>query len=306
MRVKSTTLTVADANDKRIAALASRQQGYVSRRQLLRLGLGREAINRRVRAGRLISVHTGVYAVGHIPALPLARAFGALLACGETAVLSHSSALTLYGVYRMWDLPFEVTAPTKRRLRTVRLHRARLTPGDITTKHGLPVTSPARTALDNAPRLSRRQLGRAFNILRLDHGLTAARLADVINRFPGHHGCGRLKPLAGITQRPTRSRLERKFWDFCRRYGLPEPVLNHKIAGIEVDAYFPEHRLIVEVDGSEVHSGPVSFEDDRHRDATMLALGLPTVRVTEERMDNAPDREADRLHAILEQRKRAA
>ena len=177
-----------------------------------------------------------------------------------------------------------------------------ITARDIATKNALPVTSPARTALDNAPRLTDKQLKRAFNILRLDHGLSTDDLRDVLRRFSRHPGAGRLAPLAGITHRPTRSRPELKFYEFCERHGLPEPILNHKIAGKEVDAFFPEQRLIVEVDGYDVHAGPVSFESDRDRDATMLALGLPTIRVTEDRMDNEPDREADRLHAILGQR----
>jgi hypothetical protein len=290
---------VADAVDSKITALANRQRGYVKRVQLLALGLGAEAIRYRIKTGRLIQVYTGVYAVGHIPRLPHDRAYGALLACGSKAVLSHGSAATLYGIYRRWDVPFEVTAPTARRRRGIRIHRAKLTRADTAMEQGLRVTSPARTFLDMAPRLTDKQLKRAFNILRLDHGLTTQQLEDVLDRFPRHPGAARVGAVAKIRRGPTRSRIEAKFYDFCVRYGLPEPILNHKINGIEVDAFFPEHRLIVEIDGYPVHSGPVSFEDDRDRDASMLALDLPTIRVTEERMDNAPDREADRLIKIL-------
>lgn len=173
-------------------------------------------------------------------------------------------------------------------------------------QHGLRVTSPARTLLDMTPRLTDRQLKYAFNRLRLDYGLTTEQLKDVIERFPRHPGAGRLKRFAGIRHGPTRSRLERKFYAFCQRYGLPEPLLNHEIAGVEVDAYFPEHGLIVEIDGRDVHDGPASFELDRDRDATMLALGLPTVRITEERMDNTPAQEAARLRTILANLRRAA
>jgi len=48
-----------------------------------------------------------------------------------------------------------------------------------------------------------------------------------------------------------------------------------------------------------------SFELDRDRDASMLALGHPTVRITEERMDNAPDAEAARFRRILANRRAA-
>jgi Transcriptional regulator, AbiEi antitoxin len=88
---------MADSIDRLIAELAGRQRGYVKRRQLLAAGLGAKAIDYRVRIGRLIPIYAGVYAVGHVPTLPQDRAFGALLACGPGAVLSHGSAATLWG-----------------------------------------------------------------------------------------------------------------------------------------------------------------------------------------------------------------
>ena len=109
--------------DKQIAVLAERQRGYVVWRQLIRVGVGREAISRRVKSGRLIVVYRGVYAVGHVPRLPQDRAYGALLACGPKAVLSHGTAATVYGIYRRWDLPFEVTAPGLRRRNGIRILR---------------------------------------------------------------------------------------------------------------------------------------------------------------------------------------
>lgn len=297
---------MAEAIDRRIAALAKRQRGYVLRGQLLKLGLGAQAIKYRVRIGRLIPVYAGIYAVGHVPREPTDRAYAALLACGPKAVLSHGTAATLYGIYRRWDVPFEVTVPAKRARRGIRAHRAALARGDIRMEQGLRVTSPARTLLDMAPRLTDKQLGRAFDRLRLSHGLTQEALRALLERFPRHPGAQRLMPLAGIRRGATRSRLELNFHDFCIEWGLPEPLLNEKVNGREVDAYFPEHRLIVEVDGYDVHSGPVSFEGDRDRDASNLALDLPTVRVTEQRIDNEPEREAARLLRILAARCRAA
>jgi hypothetical protein len=276
----------------------------VKRRQLLALGLGEKAIEYRVKTRRLIPAHTGVYAVGHVPTLPQDRAFGALLACGPEAALSHSSALTLWGVFRRWDIPFEVAAPTLRKRPGIRTHRAKLTRADIRIHEGIRVTSPARTLLDMAPRLTDKQLRRAFNNLRLSHGLEPGQLANAIGRFPRHPGARRLEPLAETRRGATRSGIEDKFADFCERYGFPEPLFNARVAGREVDAYFPAERVIVEIDGYEVHSGRISFEDDRDRDANMLALDLPTVRVTEERLDNQPEKEGRRLHAILEMRRR--
>ncbi|MGI8595557.1 MAG: type IV toxin-antitoxin system AbiEi family antitoxin domain-containing protein [Solirubrobacteraceae bacterium] len=60
--------------DGEIARRAAPQHGIVTRRQLLALGVGEEAVAHRARVGRLLRVHQGVYAVGHRPPSPLARA----------------------------------------------------------------------------------------------------------------------------------------------------------------------------------------------------------------------------------------
>lgn len=89
--------------ERQIRRLAESQHGHVTRAQLLGLGLGRAAIHHRVRTGRLIPIHAGVYGVGQRPATPVARAAAAaVLACGDSAVLSHGSAAALWGLRRGW------------------------------------------------------------------------------------------------------------------------------------------------------------------------------------------------------------
>ena len=75
-----------------IAAIASKQYGNVTREQLVAAGLDDDAIDYRLKIGRLFRAHRGVYGVGHAPVAPLERAKAAVLACGPGAMLSHSSA----------------------------------------------------------------------------------------------------------------------------------------------------------------------------------------------------------------------
>src|SRR4051812_16149790 len=82
--------------DFAIAVLAERQHGVVGHLQLVALGLSRQAINWRVRAGRLHRVHQGVYAVGHRRLTQRGRWMAAVLAGGDGAVLSHRSAAALW------------------------------------------------------------------------------------------------------------------------------------------------------------------------------------------------------------------
>jgi hypothetical protein len=291
---------------KEIAKIAARQHGNITRAQLRQLGLLDPAIHRSVAGGRLFRGFRGVYAVGRPPITPLERAAAAVLACGPKALLSHGSAMALWGVWKHWDEPFEVTVAGDRRPSGIRIHRcSTLTRRDIDRQHGIRVTSPARTALDMAPRLRRRALTRFINDSRREKLLTLDTLNDVVARNPTHSGAVILKPHLDNQQNPTRSDGEDDFPGFCERYGLPVPVINTTVQGFEVDAYFPGEGLIVELDGWPFHRDRDSFESDRDRDATMLMHEIPTVRITYDRFDEAPDREAARLHAILGTRRAA-
>jgi very-short-patch-repair endonuclease len=269
---------------------------------LLRIGLTDRQITYRIATGELIAVHAGVYAVGYVRVEPVARAMAAVLACGDGAVLSHLSAASLWGMRRRWDEPIEVMAPKDRKRRGIRTRRCRtLTPKDIRRHHGVPVTSPARTALDIAPRVTAKALTRAVNEARLAGYLHDGELAEVVSRNRRHPGARAVDAL--IAADPTRSELEDDFVEFARRFGLPEPKINHRVAGYEVDAFFPQQGVIVELDGYEFHKGRGSFESDRERDAVTLRAGFPTVRITKRRMRTDAEREAARLQGILDDRR---
>ncbi len=289
--------------DALIAVIAGRQFGYITRVQLLSLGLDGSVIARRLKAGRLIKVHAGVYAVGHVPSTPIARAFGAVLACGPGAVLSHSTALCVWGIHKYWREPFHVTARSAHRHPGIRSHRSSaLAPNDITKQLGVPVTSPAKTMLDNAPDLAGRRLTRAVNDLRHSRYLHLSALHDVVERFPRAPGARLLIPFVLDPTNPTRSTFEDLFPPYCVRHGFPTPVMNATVARHEVDALFPEQRVVVELDSWEYHNDRHSFEHDRDKDADLIAAGLLPIRMTWERFISNGDREAARLQSILDKR----
>ncbi len=294
------------SQDHPIAAIASRQHGNITRLQLVELGLSRDQIVYRVQLGRLYRVHRGVYSVGRPPKTPLERASAAVFACGPGAALSHSSALALWDLGQ-WPWTMAVTAPTVREHKGIQVHTSdRLLRRDFRHQSGIRVTSVARTLLDCAPNLRDRALARAVNDGRRRKNVRLAQLADIIGRFPRHPGARRLAPFAELTGGPTRSGWEDDFPAFCRHFGLPAPVMAATVAGWEVDALFPQEKVIVELDGWEFHSNRQSFEDDRERDACMLAAGYVTLRVTWTRMHERARREAVRLHGILRQRRELA
>jgi hypothetical protein len=288
------------APEAAIAAVANRQFGYITRRQLLDLGLSSNAITHRLSVGRLHRVYAGVYAVGAVPTLPVARAAAAVLACGAGAALSHFSALCLWGWHKPWDVPFDVTAPSNHTRPGIRVHRSTaLARPDVRTHLGIRVTSPARTVLDVAPGLNDKQLRRVVREARLSPYMRDEALAEVVARFPRHPGASCLAPFTTTPDGPTRSEFEDGFLAFCADHGLPRPRTNVRIAGHLVDAVFDAERVIFELDGYKFHGDRETFESDRDRDADTLLAGYVTVRITWKRMQNRPRREAERLLAIL-------
>ena len=290
--------------ERRIEALAAKQYGLVTRQQLLRLGMSSRQVERRRAARRLISVHAGVYAVGHVERTPLAKAMAAVLACGRDAAVSHGSAASLWGLTPRWTFPVEVVSPRDHRLVDVMTHRSStLTRADIRVEKGIRVTSIARTLLDVAPRTPAKHLTRMANDALRSRRLRQHELDEVVKRCPRHPGATRLRPFTTPEHAPTASGLEDEFLALLARYGLPMPLINATVAGYEVDAFFPPERLIVELDSWRFHGDRRAFENDRERDAATLAAGCATMRMTWERLRVAPEREAARLEAVLRARR---
>jgi hypothetical protein len=285
-----------DLSSAHLSRLTARQLGHVTRAQLLKAGWSPGAIKSHVNRGLLIRVHAGVYAVGHVPKHAHARSLAAVLACGEGAALSHAAAAALWDVMD-WPQSLEVTSPRQHRRPGITTHRSRtLTAKDIRKRHGVPVTSPARTVLDLQPRLTDARLQRVVNDLRIaGHLNTTAfrRLCDAATR---------IATLLGDTERATRSGLEDQFRRFVTRHGLPMPEVNAVLDnGREVDALYRAERLIVEVDSWRYHGDRAAFERDRAKDTRALADGYRTVRITDRRMKRGGDEEAADIRRILAQ-----
>jgi very-short-patch-repair endonuclease len=267
----------------------------VTRRQLLALGLGGDAVDYRITTGELIPVHAGVYAVGHREPGPIPIAAAGVLACGDDAVLSHDSAAALWGL-RPWPQRQEVTAPQQRRRPAIVTHRSvTLTPGDVTANYGIPVTTPVRTICDIAARRTDDQLLQAVDDARLNGYLGPTALDELLLR------CPRLSRLIDTDSGPTRSQLERAFKRFATTYKLPPYRLNVQLYGYEVDVLFDAEKLIVELDGWRFHRGRRSHDENRERDTDLKDHGYDTIRITSDRLG---DREAARLHRILARQNR--
>jgi very-short-patch-repair endonuclease len=279
-----------------VARLARKQHGIVTRTQLLELGIDADTIKRRVRAGRLRVVYRGVYLVG--PIIPvLARQMAAVLACGIEAVLSHRSAAAIWNLlpYPASSGAVHVTVVAADRRRPgIRIHRVQELPRDeITTQHGIAVTTPARTILDLAASVTAAELEQALAKAESDHRTSRRQLALLLARYPRRRGTRRLRRLLERHTRPalTRSQAERRLLDLIRKAGLPAPEVNFMTERYELDLYWPEHRFAVEIDSLWTHGSASSFEADRRRDAELAADGIQVVRITDVGIADEPERQ---------------
>jgi predicted transcriptional regulator of viral defense system len=130
--------------------VAESQAGYFTTSQAARAGYSRSLVSHHAGSGSFERSATGVYRLSRYPASDLEDLFRAWLLLGPTSVISHDSAMGLYGLSDL--VPGEIHATVRRsasrRREGIRLHTSTLDPGDVTTREGLPVTTVERTLID--------------------------------------------------------------------------------------------------------------------------------------------------------------
>jgi very-short-patch-repair endonuclease/predicted transcriptional regulator of viral defense system len=277
-----------------VVALAARQFGVVARRQLLALGMTSGAITAWLDQGRLHRLRRGVYLLGHPVPAPLALEQGALLAAGgDDAVLTHFTAARLDGfIDEEDDAPIHVTTPRHRgRPKGIVVHTSRsLPPRDIKWRDGLPMTTPARTLIDLAEIADARTLERALETAFAMKRVTERQLRAIIKRLRGRKGGKRLAALLDYRGSSgfTRSHAEGRLRALLKGTDLPEATYNAIVEGTEVDVYFAEPRVAVEVDSWRHHSGQAAFTRDRRKWAYLEARGHKVIGVTAWELDHEP------------------
>lgn len=228
----------------------------------------------RLGGGSLIREHRGVFRVGHSAPSVEATYLAAVRACGERAVLSGRAAAYLYGLIAGSEPPPQVTAPSERRVRGVRVRRQRrLDSRDVTLLRGIPITAVPGTIVDLAGELRPHELARACHEAGVRYGTSPAHVAAVLERRPNSPGAATLRRVMTGEERVTLSKLERRFLELLRAEGLPLPQTNRLVGGRRVDCRWPARRLTVELDGYRYHHSRHAWERDRRREREARARG---------------------------------
>jgi very-short-patch-repair endonuclease len=257
-----------------VDGIARRQDGVVTRAQLLRIAAPHEVDNA-VKAGWLFVVWRGVYAVGHSQLSDRGRVRASTLATGPYSASSFSSATALHKLTPTLPavLHVSLTRGDRRSREGLVIHRG-LEPADVTRVAGIPVTTPLKTLADMGwpDRLVREALARSL-----------------------------VRPEDLPFERPTDNAFEDRFRALVRRAGLPQPIAQYPMSRYRLDFAWPELKVAVETDGWATHGPRQAFEDDRARDAFLLAAGWRVLRVTYRRLDREPMLVAAQLAAVLAQ-----
>jgi very-short-patch-repair endonuclease len=201
-------------------------------------------------------------------------------------MLSHATAAWWLGLLKY--PPKQISVSTPRRIDSranVQVHdRRRLA---RVWHKGLPVTTPSQTIVDFAaagpPDLLRFVLANAdYNDI-LD--------MQALSKVTGVAGAPALRAALKIhlpELARTRSRGERLLVSLCQNHGLPIPRVNIYVQGWLVDAHWPEHKLVVEIDGPQGHRTPAQLYSDHQRDLELRAAGYIILRYTERQLIETP------------------
>jgi hypothetical protein len=257
--------------------------GLLRHEDLLAGGLTRQAISARVRRGALTRRYPGVYSIGPGPLTREAEFLAAVLAGGDGTVLARLASAELWRAWR-YRAPISIIVPSRRTIPGLNVHRCEnLDPCDVTAHRGVPVTTPARTLVDCTDELIAEELTNVIHELAFRRRFSIPDTREAMARANGRHKLVRLdeaielwlKGSAGI-----KSRLERSFLQLVVDAGLAKPIPNIHVAGAQVDAYWPDLRLAVEIDGPN-HTRPPSVVADDSRDRLLAEERITVVRFTE-------------------------
>jgi very-short-patch-repair endonuclease len=279
-----------NSHTESLSELFARQFGLVTARQARSYGVHAPGISRRVASGEWIRVFPGVYRLAAVPVTPRQSALAAVLWAGDSALVSHATAATLFEFDGVRTQKVEIWVPSHQGVRgtSVTVHRGgRLDRADRTTLHGIPITTPVRTLIDIAGRLEDdRLLAVTEDLIR--RGLVKperlrVRLAAL--RKSGRVGGGRL---AGLLDgrgdgRPLESALEAMVWRLIVESGVHLPLRQFWVTAAgrryRLDFAWPDLKIAVECDG-QGHHGDSRWNPDRARLADLASIEWRVMPIT--------------------------
>jgi predicted transcriptional regulator of viral defense system len=273
--------------------------------QIVRLEVSRQSISRWVNQGYLHPLLPGVYAVGHAAPSIEADLAAAILYAGPGAMLSHGTAAWWWGLIDRAPSTIQVSTPRRRRSpRGIKVHQRRSC--EPARHRNLPVTTVAQTLRDFATAASLNRLRTAMAKAEYRGLLDIAAVEAELG--VGRPGSAKLRTALKRHQprlAHARSPKEVEFFALCEQFGLPVPEVNVRIAGWEVDFYWPDYGLVVEIDPPANHRRPAQIDRDCRKDLALRARQLVVHRYSREQLEQTRREIATDITNSIERRRAA-
>ncbi len=292
---------------RRVEALAASQEGLVSRRQILRLGVTRAEIRANVRAARWQQVGRHVIAVHCGPLVERAPLWVAVLSGGPRAQLDGASSLAAAGLKGFTVDAHRVSVP--RGARTFRsggvdVRQTRRWSANDSAPGSIPRTRNAVAAVRGALwAKSDKQAALLLSMVVQQRIAPADEVGRELLRIKKAPRLSFLRGIIGDLLDGAHSLGELDFATECRRRGLPEPSRQAVRTGPNgtyyLDVLWGEWKVAIEVDGiHHVWAAQVVPDALRHNEVTLqqnVVLRLPVLGL---RLN--PDEFFDQIERALE------
>ena len=251
------------------------------------IGISRKALEVAVHNRDVRRVLRGVYVRACAPDTVESRVAAARLVTSKHSVICDRTAAWIHGIDVFAWHETEVLPPVESYV--LRHHASSRRDGvaggsrdllecDVMEVGGVRVTTPARTAVDLACKLSARDGLAALEAFMREFGITRMDLRRLLVRYFRRRGVRQARPLVAMAD--PRSESSGESWTRYEilTHGLPAPEPQHwiEVDGIptfRLDLAYPRHRIAVEYDGQEFHSSDSDREHDRRRRAWLRQHG---------------------------------
>ncbi|WP_170153728.1 DUF559 domain-containing protein [Actinoplanes italicus] len=227
-------------------------------------------------------------------------------------ILPPGAAIGGLSAARLWGVETEgtqvsVALPRDRWLREddrLQTHHTTLTPDDVTTVDGIPVTTPERTAFDTGRRLRRADALVVLDAMLHRHLLHRERLQPMIVQRFSWPGITQLTALTRLADPRAESPMESHIRLLLHDARLPPPVPQFEIRDTadrflgRADLAWPDSALVVEYDGDH-HRDRQQFRRDVARLNAFRMAGWTVLRFTADDVFRNAERVAATVSAAL-------